>query len=93
MFPDGFPGFALEHAALIETSLMLRMHSSPVHMERLPDDGPAVFPCYDRYPQDGKSVPPSGVLSSAKGGDAKKRGVIFETVCNALSTAVTGEFE
>ena len=93
MFPDGFPGFALEHAALIETSLMLHVHPELVHMEHLPDDGPALFPCYDMYPQDGTGVPPSGVLSSAAGADAEKGKLIFETVCTALATAVTEEFE
>ena len=50
VFPDGFPGFALEHAAVLETSMMLHHHPSLVRMDLLPDDGPADFPPYDMYP-------------------------------------------
>ncbi|WP_064135090.1 creatininase, partial [Thiomonas arsenitoxydans] len=49
VFPEGFPGFALEHAAVIETSLMLHHHPELVRMDLLPDDGPAQFPPYDIY--------------------------------------------
>jgi creatinine amidohydrolase len=92
MFPDGFPGFALEHAALIETSLMLHLHPELVWLDRIPDHGPAEFPPYDVYPQDGRHVPESGVLSSAKGADAEKGRIIFAAVCDALTAAVEKEF-
>ncbi len=36
VFPDGFPGFALEHAAVIETSLMLHYYQDLVHLDLLP---------------------------------------------------------
>lgn len=71
VFPDGFPGFALEHAAVIETSLMLHYCPELVHLGRLPDDGPAHFRVADVYPQDGHGVPPSGVLSSARAASAE----------------------
>lgn len=87
MFPDGFPGFALEHAALIETSLMLHLHPELVWMEHLPDDGPADFPVHDLYPQTGEGVPPSGVLSSARDADADKGRRIFETITSGLADA------
>lgn len=70
VFPAGFPGFALEHAAVIETSLMLHYAPELVRLERLPDDGPAHFRVADVYPQDGHGVPTSGVLSSARGASA-----------------------
>lgn len=87
MFPDGFPGFALEHAALIETSLMLHVHPELVWLEHLVDDGPAEFPVYDLYPQTGAGVPPSGVLSSALGADADKGRLIFESITDGLAAA------
>jgi creatinine amidohydrolase len=92
MFPGGFPGFALEHAALIETSLMLHVHPELVWLDRIPDHGPAEFPCYDMYPQDGRGVPESGVLSSAKDADAAKGRIIYEAICDGLSAAVAEEF-
>lgn len=92
MFPDGFPGFALEHAALIETSMMLHVHPELVWLEHLPDEPPAEFPVHDVYPQTGAGVPASGVLSSARGADAEKGRRIFNAIVGGLAEAVTAEF-
>ena len=43
VFPEGFPGFALEHAAVLETSMMLHHHPELVWMDLIPNDGPATF--------------------------------------------------
>jgi creatinine amidohydrolase len=37
VFPEGFPGYALEHAAVMETSLMLHLHPDLVDLAALPD--------------------------------------------------------
>lgn len=66
IFPEGFPGYALEHAAVLETSLMLHHHPDLVDLSAIPSDGPADFPPYDLHPQPEGFVPLSGVLSSAK---------------------------
>lgn len=92
MFPGGFPGFALEHAALIETSMMIHLHPELVHLDRLPDDGPARFDCYDVYPQSGRDVPPSGVLASASGATAAHGARIFAAICEGFTAAVAREF-
>lgn len=92
VFENGFPGFALEHAALIETSMMLRLHPELVWIDRIPDHGPAEFPLYDLYPQNGKGVPHSGVLASAKGASADKGRMIVDAIVDGLTTAVTEAF-
>lgn len=92
VFPDGFPGFALEHAAVIETSLMLHFHPDLVWTDRIPDDGPAEFPPYDLYPPETERVPPSGVLSSARGASAAKGALLAEAVCGGLAGAVHTAF-
>lgn len=92
MFPGGFPGYALEHAALIETSLMLHLHPSLVQLERLPDDGPAHFDCYDVFPQTAQGVPASGVLASARDARAEFGARIFEAVCDGFAAAIRREF-
>ena len=51
LFPDGFPGTELEHASLLETSLMLLLRPDLVDMGKVPSDGPAKFPTYDRGPR------------------------------------------
>ena len=92
VFPDGFPGFALEHAAVIETSLMLHYHPSLVRVDLIPDDGPADFPPYDVYPSRRHWVPLSGVLSSARGSDAHKGKLIADEVAQRLAQAIEAAF-
>ncbi len=72
LFPDGFPGTELEHAALIETSLMLLIRPDMVDMSKVPSDGPARVPLYDRYPVPAGFIPPSGVLARAERASAEK---------------------
>ncbi len=50
LFPEGFPGTELEHASLLETSLMMVLRPDLVDMAKVPSDGPAKFPNYDRTP-------------------------------------------
>ncbi len=92
VFPDGFPGFALEHAAVIETSMMLHHHPELVRMDLLPDDGPADFPPYDVYPPNPDWVPRSGVLSSARGADAAKGAAMSRELTDRLVAAIRREF-
>ena len=92
VFPDGFPGFALEHAAVIETSLMLHFYPELVALNQLPDERSTDFPPYDMYPSRTEWVPPSGVLSSAKGANAEKGAFIAEQITTSIATAVRREF-
>ncbi len=93
VFPDGFPGFALEHAAVIETSLMLHYHPNLVALEKIPADPPANFPLYDIYPPRTEWVPPSGVLSSARGSDAAKGRRLADDIVGGIAAAVRHEFD
>ena len=92
IFPDGFPGYALEHAAVLETSMMLHYHPDLVHVGRIPDDGPAEFPPYDMYPPHTHLVPASGVLSSAKAATREKGAMMVEELTDVISAAVRKEF-
>jgi creatinine amidohydrolase len=92
IFPDGFPGYALEHAAVLETSMMLHYHPDLVHLDRIPDDGPADFPPYDMYPPHTDWVPPSGVLSSAKAATREKGTMMVEELGDLIAGAVRHEF-
>jgi creatinine amidohydrolase len=71
IFPDGFPGIELEHASLMETSLMMNIKPDLVRVDRIPSDGPANFPLYDRLPFPLARIPPSGVLADARGSRAE----------------------
>lgn len=92
VFPNGFPGFALEHAAIMETSLMLHYFPDLVWLDKLPDDGPAEFPAYDTYPPHTEWVPPSGALSTARGASAESGALLAENVRDGLVEAVKNEF-
>jgi len=92
VFPQGFPGFALEHAAVLETSMMLHYHPSLVRLDLIPDDGPADFPPYDMYPTRTDWVPTSGVLSSAKGSSAAKGRLLAQEVAVRIAQAIQNGF-
>ncbi len=92
VFPEGFPGYALEHAAVMETSLMLHLYPDLVDMAALPTDGPAEFPAYDVYPTRTAWVPCSGVLSPATGADAAKGVLLFNDYVTDVTAAILKEF-
>ncbi|WP_224007770.1 creatininase [Aureimonas sp. SA4125] len=93
LFPGGFPGTELEHASLLETSLMLLLRPDLVDMEKIPDDGPATFPTYDRFPVPADfGLPPSGVLARADGSSAEKGALLMQDHVELITAAVRKEF-
>lgn len=75
-----FPGWALEHAAVTETSLMLHYEPCLVHMDRVVDEGSVEAKPYVRYPVRHGDVPSYGGLSSPAGSSAE-RGELIATAC------------
>ena len=92
LFPNGFPGTELEHASLLETSLMLLLRPDLVRMDLVPSDGPAKFPTYDRWPVPANFVPASGVLADARGSSAEKGEWLMDDHVRLISAAVRREF-
>jgi creatinine amidohydrolase len=92
VFPDGFPGYALEHAAVMETSLSLHLHPHLVRWDKLPKDAPADFPPYDVYPTNPSWVPASGSLSSPRSATAEKGKALFEEYVRTIAAALRKEF-
>lgn len=93
LFPDGFPGTELEHASLLETSLMLLLRPELVAMDKVPSDGPAKFPTYDMRPlPDNFGLPPSGVLAVAHGASAEKGAWLMSDHVELISAAIRKEF-
>ena len=93
VFPNGFPGFALEHAAVIETSLMLHYHPNLVRTDLIGDDPTADFPPYDIYPTKKNWVPLSGVLTSAKGSTVEKGTLMAQQLAQRMAEAVGDAFK
>jgi len=93
LFPDGFPGTELEHASLLETSLMMLLRPDLVEIDKAPTDGPAKFPNYDRFPVPADfGLPPSGVLAVAQGSSAEKGGWLMADHVALMSKAIRKEF-
>ena len=91
LFPNGFPGTELEHASLLETSLMLLLRPDLVEMDKVPSDGPAKFPNYDVTPFPKGLVPASGVLADARGSSAEKGGWLMDDHVALMMAAVRKE--
>ena len=95
VWPDGFPSWPLEHAGMMETSVMLYRHPELVDMSSLATDVPADFPPYDVYPVTFENIPGlprSGALNSAKLATAEKGKLMFDEYVAGISEAVTSEF-
>ncbi len=91
VFPDGFPGIELEHAAVLETSLMMHYYPELVRTDAIPDNPPADSGPYDVWPPHKSWVPESGALVSAKGASAAKGKLIADQVTGDITKALIKE--
>jgi creatinine amidohydrolase len=60
-FPEGFPGWEVEHAGVVETSLMEALLASKVRTQLKTDSPPLRRLTYDVLPTPDDVVPPTGV--------------------------------
>ncbi|MDX3974968.1 creatininase [Shinella sp.] len=93
IFPDGYPGIELEHASVLETSLMLAIRPDLVDLTRALHDGPAQFRPYDRFPKPPVEVPPSGVLSMTEGSTAEKGEWLLADSVGRMIDIINEEFK
>jgi creatinine amidohydrolase len=92
IFPDGFPGTELEHASLIETSLMLLLRPDLVDESKIPQEGRASFPPYDIIPAPPGYLRQSGVLADARGSRAEIGQWLMDDHVSMITEAVRKEF-
>ncbi|WP_431233654.1 creatininase [Mycolicibacterium psychrotolerans] len=93
LFPDGFPGLALEHAAVIETSLFEYLRPATVRMDRIVDDAPARNVPWDVLPIDPSMSTATGVLASATQATAAKGELLAERIVDHIVSILDAEFE
>jgi creatinine amidohydrolase len=62
LFPGGFPGWDVEHASIMETSMMMALRPELVLADRIVDDEAARHPVWDVVPAPPEFIPASGVL-------------------------------
>lgn len=87
-----FPGWALEHAAVTETSLMMYFAPELCHLEKMDENAAAVPLPYFRYPLKKDDVPSSGALASAYSSSAEKGKMIVDVVLSELVKICDKEF-
>lgn len=92
LYPDGFPGWDLEHGGVLETSLMLALYPDLVQLDRAIDVEPARFPPYDVYPVKPDWTPVSGTLSSPKASSAEKGEILLDVCTKGIVAALRAEF-
>jgi len=92
MFPEDFPGWDVEHASIIETSMMLALYPDLVRTDRIRDDAAKRHPPYDMIPPSEDTIPESGVLYRASLGTVEKGQRLYELAVDALVAAITTEF-
>ena len=73
-YPEGFPGWEIEHGGVLETSLMLHLEPARVDLDRSPSGPPASLPRFDRLPVVASRTLESGCLSSPQGPAALRTG-------------------
>lgn len=91
-FPDGFPGWALEHAAHLETSTIAAFRPDLVRTDQVRPDGVASLPPYDVYPQPEDFVPASGVLSDPSRGSAAAGNALINSAVEGIATIIRDRF-
>lgn len=87
-----FPGWALEHAAITETSLILKFDPETVHMDRLIDEKIEEVPTYQVYPIPTDLVPKSGLLSIGRTSSKEKGDLIVEEALEGMVKIINKEF-
>jgi creatinine amidohydrolase len=92
VFPNGYPGIELEHASVLETSMMMALRPELVDLGQALHDGPAAFLPYDRYPEPPAEVPRSGVLSLTEGSSPEKGEWLLKDCEDGIVDILTREF-
>ncbi len=96
LYPEGFTGWDLEHAGVMETSLMLLFYPDLVDLGKADDplyrDLPAVLPNYDVLPIIPEYTPPSGCLSSPSASSVEKGVILRDVAVRNMVDAIKREF-
>lgn len=91
--PGGFPGWAKEHAGVIETSLMMYFRPELVREDEIIDDFADRSPSYILKPAPEATIPDSGVFSRASYGNAETGKQVVNDVLDTLVNAIQTEWK
>jgi creatinine amidohydrolase len=88
----GFPGWPAEHAAIMETSLVLALRPELVRRGLIADDRSAARPFYEVIPTPPEHVPESGVLAEASKASVEKGERLAALIVEQLDAALREAF-
>lgn len=88
-----FKGWAMEHAAITETSMMMYFTPDLVHESLITEDGIDNPPTYQRFPPSETLIPSSGCLYTGKSSTAEKGRLIVEDVLSNITSFLEKEFK
>lgn len=91
LFGDDFPGWDVEHAAVLETSLMLHLRPDLVLFDRAVDDEARRHPPYDVVPAPSDFVPRSGTLWKATRASAAKGALAWDEIVSRVAASISAE--
>lgn len=89
---EGFPGWPAEHAAIMETSLVMALRPDLVRTEKIADDRSAERPFYELIPTPPEHVAESGVLAEASKASAEKGTRLVDLIVERLDAAIREAF-
>ncbi len=92
LFPEGFPGWDVEHASIIETSLMLVVHPEMVRRDRIVDGVAAERPPYDMLPTPPGMLSRSGALWKPSQASEEKGRLLLSRLVDHLYGLLAGGF-
>lgn len=93
IFPDGFPGWEVEHAGVVETSIMEVLKPELVRVGLKVDGGAERVLPYDIFPPPSSIIHPSGVLWKSTPANKEIGEFILQVVIERLLKIIDEEFE
>ncbi|MEA2527660.1 MAG: creatinine amidohydrolase [Thermomicrobiales bacterium] len=92
LFPEGFPGWDLEHAARIETALMLALDPDRVREDLIGPVDAVVAPPYTAVPSPPGMVPKQGSLAAPTGATRAAGEALVELTVRGLASTIADRF-
>ncbi|WP_028390398.1 creatininase [Bacillus cihuensis] len=86
-----FPGWALEHAAIAETSMMMYCYPELVREDAITDEGIDIPPTFQQFPPSKTLIPQSGSLHTARSSTAEKGRLIVENSTDNIVSVLENE--
>jgi creatinine amidohydrolase len=92
IFPEGFPGWEIEHAGIAETSLVEELYPELVRQDRKTDDSGTRVRTYDVFPLPPDAVPPTGVPARSRPASREIGRYIADALVERIDAILTREF-